>query len=173
MPLKINVDERSQVFQFPTGKSYTVFLELPPHRSDRLIAVRSWCDCAGFQMAGTIFVPIAVILDTQLEEKATLSFVTQPPKQTTILASPASYYATHALAPEYRYVVIYTDPAWFGQTAPDIREVRAIPGGALVTTRSYGTLEQTQVTLFPGGAAVDIPVKGSAVGSIEVELLGP
>lgn len=157
---KFTIDESSPVFLTESGKSYVALVELPPGKAGKVLHFKSLCECLGLRKS--IFIPNVLVLDENHQPLKYLNFQTRP--QT--MWDGASYEGFSSIAPEDRFLFIYSDPAKYGKPAENL----SVP--YTYTSTEYRSYTNTQVTTYHT-SSMGLWWTGSAVGSFKLRIIDP
>ena len=157
-PFKFSINEDNPVFQTESGKSYVALVELPPYQEGRALQFKSICECFGFRKS--IYIPNVLVLDENHQPLKYLNFQTRP--QT--MWDGASYEGFSRIAPQDRFLFIYSDPTKYGKPADNL----SVP--YTYTTTEYRSYTNTQVTTYHT-SSMGLWWRGSAVGSFKLRII--
>lgn len=124
-PLEFEITENSPVYATDKGNSYFSLVRLPKDFAPGKVVVKSFCDCFGFSKA--VFLPIAEFLDKNFRFLKPIEFSAVSP----VLTEPAKFSGEAPLAPEYAYILIYSNPKIFGLSPGNVTV------GQTQTSRKY------------------------------------
>ncbi len=105
------ISQKSEAFDFETGKSRAVLFELPDFKASSTLEIKSYCACFGFTK--NVFIPIGVLLDKDFNKTNEMKFATHPPT----FAQPVHFVAETELDEKDKYVLVYSDPKRYGKPA--------------------------------------------------------
>jgi hypothetical protein len=159
LEFKINSD--SPTFNFDFGKSYVSLVKLPAHNPEQVLKINSICECVGFTKS--IFIPIVAVLDNDFNTTKHLNFRTKSPTGFTA----ASYEGFTTLAPEDRYLFVYSDPRKYGEYADHVSA--PMTWNTSTYSKSGSTVYKT--TTYHS-QQVGLWWRGSAVGVFSLSLIG-
>lgn len=160
--LAYRISEKSEIFDFGTGKSYVVLFELPDYKDYSTIEIKSYCDCLG--LTKNVFIPIGLLLDKEFNKINEIKF--NPHSNT--FTEPVHYIAEVVLDERDKYLLIYSDPKKYGKPADSVSvDVTNVRTERMDYIRK-GTVKETYST-----SNVGVWWKGDAVGDIQVLIKTP
>ena len=134
-------------------KSYSAFFKLPSFKKASSITIKSYCDCLGFTKP--VYVPLARLYDEDFKAVAEVKFASH----TATAWEAVHLYAVVPLKKKYRYLLIHSDPDFYGRPAATVM-------GTMQSTSSNtsgGYVQET--TTF---SAVSVWWKGDVGGDLRI-----
>jgi hypothetical protein len=151
VPLVAPIDKKTTTFNFPTGSSPFLVIQLPDFTAPYAFRVSSDCKCFGFKKQ--IFAPAVAIFDKDYNLTRSVpedAFVVEEPSMSRPMRAEANIEVGEGNRGE-KYLIVYTDGTKAGSTAGVIR---GSMNGSLIKYPFYRGLE--------GKVRLEIPtVKGA------------